>query len=109
MKVVAALRRAWNSADKKLDTDAFLAQMEPAPTSVFVAERLAMPVIESETLAKGYLLDNANKLKRLLLSQEAAEISLQTYRAHGDSEAERELLRESQERLRAKHGLKLKE
>ena len=108
VQIVAALRRAWNSADKKLDTDAFLAQMEPA-IRAFAAERLVNPVTESETQAKVYLLDNANKLKRLLLSQEAAEISRETYRAHGDSEAERELLRESQERLRAKHGLKLKE
>jgi len=106
VKIAAALRRAWNSADKKLDTDAFLAQMEPA-VRAFAAERLVNPVTESETQAKVYLLDNANKLKRLLLSQEAAEISRETYRAHGDSEAERELLRESQERLRAKHGLKL--
>ncbi len=108
VKVAAALRRAWNSADKKLDTDAFLAQMEPR-VRAFAAERLADPETESEKQAKGYLLENANKLKRLLLSQEAAEISRETYRAQGDSEAERELLRESQERLRAKHGLKLKE
>lgn len=109
VKVVAALRRAWNSGDKKLDTDAFLAQMEPSVdprVRAFVAERLADPVTESETQAKVYLLENANKLKRLLLSQEAAEISREMYRAHGDADAERELLKESQERLRAKHGLK---
>ncbi len=108
VKIAAALRRAWNSADKKLDTDAFLAQMEPA-VRAFAAEKLVNPKQENETQAKVSLLDNANKLKRLLLSQEAAEISRETYRMHGDSEAERELLRESQERLRAKHGLKLKE
>lgn len=109
VKVVAALRRAWNSADRKLDTDAFLAQMEPGVdprVRAFVAERLSNPDTESETQAKVCLLDNANKLKRLLLSQEAAEISREMYRAHGDADAERELLRESQERLRAKHGLK---
>lgn len=109
VKVAAALRRAWNSSDKKLDTDAFLAQMEPGVdprVRAFVAERLADPETESETQAKVYLLENANKLKRLLLSQEAAEISREMYRAHGDADAERELLKESQERLRAKHGLK---
>jgi len=52
------------------------------------------------------LLDNANKLKRLLLSQEAAAISRELHKVHGDVDVERELLRESQERLRAKHGLK---
>jgi DNA primase len=110
VKVVASLRRAWNSADKKLDTDAFLAQMEPGVdprVRAFVAERLADPVTESETQAKGYLLENANKLKRLLLSQEAAEISRETYRAQGDADAERELMREQQERLREKRGIKV--
>jgi DNA primase len=109
VKVVAALRRAWNSAHKTLDTAAFLAQMDGGVdprVRAFAAERLAMPESENEKQAKEYLLDNAKKLKRLLLSQEAAEISRETYRAHGDAEAERELLRESQERLRAKHGLK---
>ena len=109
VKVVAALRRAWNSGAKKLDTAAFVAQMDPGVdprVRAFAAERLANPQTETETQAKVCLLDNANKLKRLLLSQEAAEISRETYRAHGDADAERELLRESQERLRAKHGLK---
>ncbi len=109
VKVVAALRRAWNSSHKTLDTAAFLAQMDGGVdprVRAFAAERLAMPESENEKQAKEYLLDNAKKLKRLLLSQEAAEISRETYRAHGDAEAERELLRESQERLRAKHGLK---
>ena len=109
VKVVASLRRAWNSELKKLDTAAFVAQMDPGvhpKVRAFAAERLANPQTESETQAKVCLLDNANKLKRLLLSQEAAEISRETYRAHGDADAERELLKESQERLRAKHGLK---
>jgi DNA primase len=109
VKVVAALRRAWNSESKRLDTEAFLAQMEPTVdprVRAFAAERLADPQTESETQAKVCLLENANKLKRLLLSQEAAQISRETYRAQGDSDAERELLRESQDRLRAKHGLK---
>ncbi|MDB5217491.1 MAG: primase [Myxococcaceae bacterium] len=109
VKVVAALRRAWNSADKALDTAAFLAQMDGGVdprVRAFAAERLAMPVSENEKQAKEYLLENAKTLKRLLLSQEAAEISRETYRAHGDADAERDLLRESQERLRAKHGIK---
>jgi DNA primase len=105
VKVVAALRRAFSGADKRLDTGAFLAQLEDR-VRAFAAERLALPETESETQAKGYLLDAANKLKRLLLSQEAAQISRETYRAQGDSDAERELLREASERLREKHGLK---
>jgi HD-like signal output (HDOD) protein len=49
------------------------------------------PETESETQAKVFLLENANKLKRLLLSQEAAQINRETYRAQGDWDAEREL------------------
>jgi DNA primase len=52
------------------------------------------------------LLENANKLKRLLLSQEAAQKTRETHRAQGDFETESELLREAAERLRVKHGLK---
>jgi hypothetical protein len=52
------------------------------------------------------LLENAKKLKRLLLSQEAAQIARETYRAQGDWDTERELLREAAERLKTKHGLK---
>lgn len=105
VKIVAALRRAWNPDTRTLDTDGFLAQMD-GKVRAFAAERLADPRTESQIQAKEYLLDNAKKLKRLLLSQEAAQIARETYRAQGDSEAERELLREAAERLRAKHGLK---
>jgi DNA primase len=103
--LVASLRRAWNSADKKLDVDAFLREIPPA-WRPFASERLARASTETEGQAKGYLLENANKLKRLLLSQEVAQITRETYRAQGDWDAERELLREAADRLRAKHGLK---
>ena len=103
--LVAALRRAWKAAEKTLNVDQFLAEVPPSHRA-FTKERLARPERESEQEAKGYLLDNANKLKRLLLSQEAAQINRETYRAQGDWEAERELAREQLERLRAKHGLK---
>lgn len=102
---VASLRRAWKSVEKKLNVDAFLQEIPPAVRS-FANQRLANPKNESEADAKRYLLDNANKLKRLLLSQEAAQITRETYRAQGNWETERELLREAAERLRAKHGLK---
>lgn len=102
--VVAALRRAWRADTRTLDTDAFLAQI-PATHRPFASKHLADPEAESESAAKGYLLENANKLKRLLLSQEAAQITRETYRAQGDWDTERELLREAAERLRAKHGL----
>lgn len=102
---IASLRRAWKSQEKTLDVDAFLRDVPPAVRS-FANGRLASPKNESEADAKRYLLDNANKLKRLLLSQEAAQITRETYRAQGDWDTERELLREAADRLRAKHGLK---
>ncbi len=102
---IASLRRAWKPMEKKLDVDAFLREIPPG-VRVLANRHLASPQQDSEGNAKVYLLDNANKLKRLLLSQEAAQITRETYRAQGDWEAERELLREAAERLRAKHGLK---
>jgi DNA primase len=103
---IASLRRAWKPEEKKLDVDAFLQEVPPAVRGL-ANEHLANPGHESEKDAKGHLLDNANKLKRLLLSQEAAQITRETYRAQGDWDTERELLREAAERLRAKHGLKV--
>ena len=103
--VIASLRRAWKSKDKRLDVDAFLEAVPPAFLR-FAQKRLAKSEQESEAGAKGYLLENANKLKRLLLSQEAAQITRETYKAQGDFGSESELLREAADRLRAKHGLK---
>jgi DNA primase len=102
--VVAALRRAWDGAAKTLDTDAFLSQI-PATHKGFAAKHLAAPEGESESAAKGYLLENAKQLKRLLLSQEAAQITRETYRAQGDWEAEQELAKAVDERVRKKKGL----
>lgn len=102
---ITSLRRAWNGAEKRLDVDAFLEAIPPG-VRVLANRHLASPEQETEAEAKGYLLENANKLKRLVLSQEAAQINRETYRAQGDWDAERELAKELSERLRAKHGLK---
>jgi DNA primase len=117
--VVAALRRCLRDRagvpqgvaegaareGKTLDTEAFLSQI-PDAVRPWAAQRLADPTCDDVKAAKEYLLDNAKKLKRLLLSQEAAQIARETYRAQGDWDTERELLREAAERLRTKHGLK---
>jgi DNA primase len=101
---VSTLRRCWNSAEKRLDVDAFMAAV-PDSIRSFAARRLADPQSDDESQAKGFLLDNANKLKRLLLSQEAARIARDAERPQGDFESKSELLREAAERLRTKHGL----
>jgi hypothetical protein len=89
-----------------IDTEAFLGQI-PASHKAFAAARLAGPEMESKEEAKGYLLENANKLKRLLLSEEAAEFTRETYRAQGDFRTEGDLLKEASDRLRAKRGIKV--
>lgn len=103
--VVAALRKAWNSYDKKLDTSAFLEGV-PAQVRTFAAEHVVGGEVPSEEEAKVLLLENANKLKRLLLSQEATDLARETYRASGDWEAQRKLLEEAAEKQRTRHGLK---
>lgn len=104
VSVVNALRRAWDAATKTLDTDAFLSQI-PATHRSFSAKHLADPEMEGESAAKVYLLNNAKQLKRLLLSQEAAQITRETYRAQGDWDTERENLRALEERVRLKRQL----
>jgi DNA primase len=101
---VSTLRRCWNSAENRLDVDAFMAAV-PDSIRSFAARRLADPQSDDESQAKGFLLDNANKLKRLLLSQEAARIARDAERPQGDFESKSELLREAADRLRTKHGL----
>src|SRR5690606_28368083 len=59
---VAALRAAFAGGFGSLDVDAFLRQIPEGQRS-FAAERLADPQTESESQAKGYLLESANKLK----------------------------------------------
>lgn len=102
---IASLRRAWKGEEKRLDVDAFLAAIPPSMLRP-IQKRLADPEWEQDAGAKEHLLDSAKQLKRLLLSQEAAQITRETYRAQGDWDAEAELLREAAERLRTKHGLK---
>lgn len=107
--LVAALAEARFPApeaeQKTLDTHLFLSQI-PKELQTFAAEHLASPKFLTESEATEHLLDNANKLKRLLLSQEASELARENYRAQGDWETETELTREALERVRAKHGLK---
>jgi DNA primase len=89
---------------RTIDADAFLSQI-PESSHAFVNKHLADPEHDDIRAAKEYLLENAKKLKRLLLSQEAAQIARETYRAQGDWDTEKELLREAADRLRAKRGL----
>lgn len=85
---VAALRRCWNSTEKRLDAETFLASL-PESVRTFAARRMANPQSDDESQAKVCLLDNANKLKRLLLTQEAARIARDAERPRGTSSPSR--------------------
>ncbi len=89
---------------KGLDTGNFLAQIPPA-IQAFASRRLAAPEHLSLETAKEHLLENAQKLKRLVLHRETFDIAREQYRAAGDWEKETELAREASDRVRQKHGL----
>jgi DNA primase len=105
--ILAALRRCLRvreDGQTTIDTESFLSQI-PESSRTFVHEHLANPQLDDMRAAKEYLLGNAEKLKRLVLTQDAAQFARETYRARGDWEQESELLREAADRLRAKRGL----
>ena len=89
---------------KTLDTSNFLAQIPPA-IQAFASRRLAAPEHLSLEEARGNLLENAQKLRRIMLGQETNDIARETYKAAGDWERETELAREASDRQRQKHGL----
>jgi DNA primase len=89
---------------KTLDTSNFLAQIPPA-IQAFATRRLAAPEHLSLEEAKGNLLENAQKLRRVLLERETSDIARETYKAAGDWEGQMDLAREASNRQRQKHGL----
>ena len=103
--VLTALRRAWNIEQNRLDVEAFLEAVPPSHLT-FARQRLAESKMETETAAKDHLLRNAKQLKSLVLSQSAAHNSREMFTAQGDFDAQRDLLQEASEMLRAKRGMK---
>jgi hypothetical protein len=92
------------AVQKTLDTEGFLAQIAPA-IQAFATRRLAAPEHLSLEEAKANLLENAQKLRRVLLERETSEIARETYKAAGDWEGQMDLAREASKRQRQKHGL----
>lgn len=103
--LLTALRRAWNFEQNRMDIDAFLEAVPPSHLS-FARQRLAESKMETENAAKEHLLRNAKQLKSLVLSQSAAHNSREMFTAQGDFDAQRDLLQEASEMLRAKQGIK---
>ena len=86
---IAALRKAWTN-EKGLDSTAFLAQIPPAIQG-FAQDRFIVPVHESEANAKESLLASAQRLERLILAQEAEQVSREMFRPDDEEDHERSL------------------
>jgi hypothetical protein len=95
------------SGEKALDTSVFLEQIPPAIKG-FATRRLADPHFATKEEARGHLLDNANKLKRAVLSRETSELAREQHERVGDWQAEKALATAAAERIREKHGVKPK-
>jgi DNA primase len=102
---VAALRQ-WRFGTKGIYAAEFLAQI-PGPIHSFAAGRLASPAFEGPSEAKTELLENARKLKRLILQRENAAIADQPNKAEaaGDVASVEAMLRDVERRSREKLGL----
>ena len=94
------------SSEKALDVEAFLAHI-PAEIQGFASERLAAPQHESIESAKATLLINGNKLKTAVLSRETTELAREQHEKAGDWQAGTELARETMDRARLTHGVKV--
>jgi DNA primase len=90
---------------KTLDSGSFLAQIPP-PIQAFASERLAAPHHDCRDDAKGHLLDNAQKLRKVVLGREANDLAREQYKAAGDWQVETELAREADERVRQRLGVR---
>jgi hypothetical protein len=104
---VAALRRALHtgpSGEKSLDVSVLLAHL---PTSIhaFAAERLAVPHHEALDQAKRHLMENSNKLRKLLLARETSEIARKQASLGGDWETSRSMAEEALRHARRRHGI----
>ena len=51
------------------------------------------------------MLENANKLKRAVLSRETSDLAREQHERAGDWDAERALAKQAEERMRMKHGV----
>jgi DNA primase len=90
---------------KTLDSGSFLAQIPP-PIQAFASERLARPNHDSSDDAKVHLLENAQKLRKVVLGREANDLAREQYRAAGDWQAETELAQEAAKRVGQRLGVR---
>lgn len=100
VRTAAALSQATAGGQKPLDAAAFVAAIPPE-VQAFVVKRLAAPEFESLEAAKGEALGNAEKLRGMLVAEDARELTHETARAAGDWNAEVRFAREAAERVRS--------
>lgn len=102
---VAAMRQSFGP-ESTLDVGEFLARCPPLIHS-FAARRLAGPIFETVAEAKSELLQNGQKLQRLLLKNDNAAIREELRRLDmlGDRATEEAKLREIQQRALKRHNL----
>ncbi len=86
------------------DSGALLAQI-PVSIRSFAAERLAAPKHDTPEVARAHVVENAQKLRRILLSRETVELAREQEKIVGDWSAEIELAREANSRARLMHGV----
>jgi DNA primase len=102
-RTVAAL--AESSSGRGLDVDRFLAQVPPA-IQAFARERVASPRHETIEEAKADLIEAAESLRRLVLTQETDDIAREQHKSEGDWDASISLGADAMERARARHGIR---
>jgi DNA primase len=96
---------AHDGNQKRLDATVFLAQI-PQAIQAFASERLAAPRHDTLKDARASVIENATKLRKLILGREADDIAREQYKAAGDWQVETELAREAMDRVRLRHGVK---
>jgi DNA primase len=90
---------------KTLDATVFLAQIPPA-IQAFASERLAAPKHDSLADARGCLIENAMRLRKLVLEREVEEIAREQHKTAGIATDEMDLLREALAKRRQQQGVK---
>ncbi len=96
----------WSLASAAADPPAFMARF-PEALRPQAAMRLVAPELKSHEAARGVLIDNLSKLRRLQQRRERAGVveELRRAAATGDLDAELNLLRQQMARARARHKL----
>jgi DNA primase len=107
LSVIGSLvAQGWTLASAAADPPAYMARF-PESLRPHVAMRLVAPELKSHEAARGVLVENLSKLRRLQQRRERAGVveELRRAAATGDLDGELNLLRQQMARARARHKL----